>query len=609
MAWAWSPAIALGATCGGGVPCQCGNAVASDYTMTADLGPCPGHGLYVRSNVTLDCGGFAIVGLGDGSEQYGIYLDGDTGAEVTGATVKGCEITGFQRGIRLRAAEQSTILDSYTHGNGDFGSHVGYGIDVTLGSKNNLLQDNIIAGNADEGIHFASDTGPNQFVGNVLFDNYREQIYVLASDGNTFIGNTTYGAGSNSLYLKDSNNNYLEGNTFKDRTTKVIGASSDNTFVNNTFVNSALQFSVYSATPDRIPSNNTVAGGSMNNTGTCLRFTSTWGNVVSDLTLQSCGTQVMSESTTAEPSSNAVVSTALTSSKLSVDTASTLSVAWWLSVHVQDAAGAAIAGARVQALDAGGNLVFDLLTDASGNLPAQSLQEYVRTGSASDDKTPHTLTTSKTGYVSDSRGLQIVQDQAVTVVLGADGGAGGGGGTSGSFSDNFDRPDSTVVGNGWQPAAAGDFFVSAGELRSGAAKGNHLALVSTLAGKDQTAAADFASVDNNPNPRLGVMLRAQNAQNYYLVYRRSGSSNQLRIAKVVNGVETVLASMSIKKPALNTFFRVEGRAVGTTLTLLLDGEAKLSASDATFTSGSAGVLVGSNSIKAYRTDNFSATAQ
>jgi hypothetical protein len=56
--------------------------VVADYVMTRDLGPCAGHGLLVRSNVTLDCRGFRLAGLGNGSDQYGAYLNGNTGTEV-----------------------------------------------------------------------------------------------------------------------------------------------------------------------------------------------------------------------------------------------------------------------------------------------------------------------------------------------------------------------------------------------------------------------------------------------------------------------------------------------------------------------------------------------
>jgi len=58
----------LAGSCGGTVACRCGDTVVADYLMTGDLGPCAGHGLLVRSNVTLDCQGFRLEGIGDGSE-------------------------------------------------------------------------------------------------------------------------------------------------------------------------------------------------------------------------------------------------------------------------------------------------------------------------------------------------------------------------------------------------------------------------------------------------------------------------------------------------------------------------------------------------------------
>jgi hypothetical protein len=185
------PAVLAG-TCGGTVRCQCGDTVTSDYTMntmntpTGGLGPCSGHGLVLTSNVALDCQDFSIVGLGNGSEQYGIYLHGDTGAPVTGVTVERCEVSRFLRGIRLRAAEHSTILDNFSHGNGDFAAHVGYGIDVATTSRDNLFQGNTIAGNADEGIHLVQTRGRTNSWG-MCSSTTSEQIYVLSSDGNSFI--------------------------------------------------------------------------------------------------------------------------------------------------------------------------------------------------------------------------------------------------------------------------------------------------------------------------------------------------------------------------------------------------------------------------------------
>jgi hypothetical protein len=116
-------------------------------------------------------------------------------------------------------------------------------------------------------------------------------------------------------------------------------------------------------------------------------------------------------------------------------------------------------------------------------------------------------------------------------------------------------------------------------------------------------------VDNNPNPRFGVVLRLQDRLNYYLLSRLAGSMTILRISRVVQGKETVLATAPIGQPSRDRFFRFEGRAVGTMLTLEVDGVERLSVSDSTFSAGSVGILLGSKSAKAFRADNFGATVQ
>jgi parallel beta-helix repeat protein len=571
--------------------------------MTHDLGPCPGHGLVVRSNVTLDCGDFRLVGLGNGSEQYGVYLNGDTGAEVRGARVLRCDVSRFLRGVRLRSAEGNSVLDNRLHDNGDVTRHVGYGIDLSAGAKDNLLRGNVTTANGDEGVHFGSGSGDNDFLDNEVFENYREQIYLLASHGNRLIGNTSYGSGSNSLYLKDSDDNHLENNTFRDRTARVTGDAKGNAFVNNSFVGATLQFRVYEASPNRIPANNSVIGGSMTGGATCLRFTSSSGNVVSDVLLNGCGTQILSEGTPDHPSSNAIVGMTLTPSKVSVDADSTLSVGWWLDATVESSGGAPVAGARIRALDLLGGTVFDLVTDANGDVPNQVLLQYVRTGSVTIPRTPHALTTTKDGS-TDVRAVQAIRDLEIAVVLSGvvDQPPGGGtdppgGGTDppggrGDFFDDFNRGDSPVPGMGWL-TVQGDLAVAAGELRSNASvKGTHLAVQPSLSGTYQSAEAEFASADNNTSPRFGIVLGFHDPQSYY----------------VANGVERVLGSANVPNPARGAFFRLRGEATPTGLSLDLDGVRKLSVSESGFATGSPGVLVGVVSGRvAHRIDNFSAS--
>ncbi|MGE0684048.1 MAG: hypothetical protein AB7P69_24470, partial [Candidatus Binatia bacterium] len=80
----------------------------------------------------------------------------------------------------------------------------------------------------------------------------------------------------------------------------------------------------------------------------------------------------------------------------------------------------------------------------------------------------------------------------------------------------------------------------------------------------------------------------------------------LRIAKVVKGQETILASTTLTNPLKDTFFRVGGTATGTTLTLELDGVKKLTATDATFSSGALGLVLETKTAVAQRADNVEA---
>ena len=345
---------------------------------------------------------------------------------------------------------------------------------------------------------------------------------------------------------------------------------------------------------------------------TCLRFTSSSGNVVSDVLLSGCGTHVLSEGTSAHPSANTIVGMAITPSKVSVDVDSTLSVGWWLDASVESSAGVPLAGARIQALDLLGSSVFDVVTDAGGTVPTQVLLQYVRTGAVTSSRTPHVLTTTRDG-LTNVRSVLAIQDLDVAVVLTGVGGPPSGGGTDppgggGDFFDDFNRGSPPVLGMGWL-TVHGDFAVVDGELRNNASmQGMHLAVQPSLSGASQSAAAEFASSDNNTTPRFGIVLRFQDAQNYYVVYRLIGATSLLRISKVVNGVERVLASAPIPNPARGTFFRLRGEATVTGLSLELDGVRKLSVSESGFATGSPGVVVGVGSARvAHRIDNFSAS--
>ena len=251
------------ASCGGAQPCQCGDTVTSNYLLGGDLGPCSGHGLVVKSNVVLDCRGFQITGLGGTSEQYGISLSGKPGAEISGATVKGCRVSRFHRGIRLRAASSNPIADNTASDNGDQRTRTS-ATGSTSPAYRTITCSRTIACTAMPTRAFTSARGATRIgsSGNTSADNYRENLYLLLANGNVFVRNTLGPGGVNSLYLKDSGGNLFEGNTFRGNTARIVGDARDNQFVDNTFSGAGLHFQPYKGTA-RSPSNNRVTGGAI----------------------------------------------------------------------------------------------------------------------------------------------------------------------------------------------------------------------------------------------------------------------------------------------------------------------------------------------------------
>ena len=177
------------------------------------------------------------------------------------------------------------------------------------------------------------------------------------------------------------------------------------------------------------------------------------------------------------------------------------------------------------------------------------------------------------------------------------------------FDDTFVRSNQNPPGNGWS-VARGSLGIVSGEMRSASGSSDNIAVVTGLTGTTATVAADFASTNNSKSPQLGLVVRYQDANNYYALYRNiaAGGGRRVRISKFVNGVETVLANVSDANPAENSFFHMVARASGTSLSLEVDGVVVATASDAAFHSGMVGIRMAS-SIVSNRADNFTATVQ
>jgi hypothetical protein len=118
------------------------------------------------------------------------------------------------------------------------------------------------------------------------------------------------------------------------------------------------------------------------------------------------------------------------------------------------------------------------------------------------------------------------------------------------------------------------------------------------------------SPNNNQGPVFGLILRYLNPTNYYMAYRQVGGSAVLRIARVVNGTTTILATVAQANPAVNVPFKLTARVSGTAISLDLNSVNRVNVNDTTFSTGKVGILVGSSSSTVqYQGDNFTASVQ
>jgi parallel beta-helix repeat protein len=151
-----------------------------------------------KNGITLDCGGYSVVGNGAGSGP-GIHLPG-----TRAATVKNCTVTGFDYGVLLEDARNNTLRRNAAVNNYDRGFH----LEVSSG---NTLVDNHANGN---GVHgFAAVRGTvNTFKENSAEGNGAVGYSLIFSNRNDLRENVATGNQAG-FSVQSSSGNVLARNT------------------------------------------------------------------------------------------------------------------------------------------------------------------------------------------------------------------------------------------------------------------------------------------------------------------------------------------------------------------------------------------------------------
>ena len=271
------------ARCGGERPCACGDHVVEDYRLLADIGPCAKDGLRIEARVTLDGAGHAI--RGPGATGVGLRV----GVEGNGSQVRDLSVSGFEHGVRLIGARGVRIEGVEAHGNGDPGERVGYGIDLSAGASENVLERVRVHDNADEGIHVGSNATANRIVDSDVFGNGRENVYFLACRDNRLERSRvrSKNTANASIYIKFATGTVLEGNEIDGGSVQIRGAARDTVLSNNTLRGASV---ILQAQNDRrfgsgSPSGTILRGGSITAPEACVRIDSASETRVEDVAL------------------------------------------------------------------------------------------------------------------------------------------------------------------------------------------------------------------------------------------------------------------------------------------------------------------------------------
>jgi parallel beta-helix repeat protein len=217
--------------------------ITSDTTLTADH---QGSIVIGADGITLDCAGHSVVGPG----SAGVDME-----NVTGVTVKNCNVSGFHTGFFLFSAPGNRLEDNAASNN----EREGYTLASSPGNDHNTLIGNTAAGNGAWGFAVYDGTTDttltqntarsNSFAGffiglgsnrSTLSQNVAERNsssgFDIDSDANTIAGNRAAdNAGQFGFFVYQANHNLFTENVAQGDAVGflLVGPELDNTFIDN----------------------------------------------------------------------------------------------------------------------------------------------------------------------------------------------------------------------------------------------------------------------------------------------------------------------------------------------------------------------------------------
>lgn len=333
--------------------------------------------------------------IGNSSGNNGIYLDGASNLnQIVNNTISGHAVTG----VTIRST-----------------------------SHNNTVQNNNISQNTWGGIWITDSSGGNNITWNNISDNPAEGIFIdTTANYNNIINNTISNNTNSNIYMEDVATTWIYGNNITNSTiwgiylNQTSSATIDSNSIQNNTI--GLHLAWYSSYSDivNILNNNTLTNNNItiafNNTN-CTVYNVTLPTAVNWNATLSHNSQVTFENVT------------FTKTAVNVSDTSLLNVTWYADTVVLDGSTyLPLFQATVNIYDTNGVLRYTDLTDASGTVTTQILNEYEEDNTGKTYFRNYDFNSTASGYSAQSNSTALANSQTVYLQMNIISGEGGGGG-------------------------------------------------------------------------------------------------------------------------------------------------------------------------------------
>jgi len=165
-----------------------------------------------------------------------------------------------------------------------------------------------------------------------------------------------------------------------------------------------------------------------------------------------------------------------------------------------------------------------------------------------------------------------------------------------TIDDNFSKNDSS-----WSQKT-GTWVFKNGLIKQTSTK-NYFPLILLEKEKfsDVDISVDFKPISGNIDASGGIVFRAVDKDNYYIV-RANALENNYRLYTFKNGSREQIATATVNQPSLQKFHNLRVIAKGNHIQCYLDGKLYIDHNDNSFTSGYTGLWTKADSITEF--DNF-----